>query len=218
MSAFVSFVFSQETRPDKSQAESSNVLDKITLRFDVEALPAPEAVGFDDPKSKWKMEYELRLSDAKTISGLHLGAYANCQQNTPGYQKCVGKVNRKLNKIYKKTALFITKGKFQKAPLSSEANRTINFPVELTPDAISIFNKSLESIDNPTFILIVKGKVSSKTSGGMKIKYRPSVTFQYPLKLVKKDGSFDFYNITIMGATVRITNENNKIIYGIFRN
>lgn len=197
---------------------SSNVLEKVDLRFDLEGIPNPQDAGFDYPKSKWKLEYELRLSDEKTLSGSSEKAYVNCLQNTPGYQKCVVKVNRKLRKIARKTALFIAQGKFQKAPVLTEADRTVIIPVRFTPEVINILNKSLESSDNPTFVMIIKGKVSTKIFNKTKVKYRPSITFHYPLKKITSDGSFDFYNITVMGATVRITNEDGRIIYGIFRN
>lgn len=215
---FTIFTFAQTQTDGKAQTDSTDVLESVSLRFDLEGVPNPQAAGFDKLKGKWKLQYELRLSDEKTLSALNQDAYKNCRQNTSGYQKCVEKANRKLRKIYKKNALFITKNTFQKSPLSSEADRTVNFPVNFAPDVISIFNKALESKDNPTFILTIKGKVFSKTPDGKKIKYRPSVTFQYPLKQIKKDGSFNFHNVTVMGATVRISYENNKLFYGIFRN
>lgn len=222
---FVSLVFcslasAQTTRTDETKAapDSTNVLEKITLKFDVEAVPKPKDVGFDNPKSSWKLEYELRLSDEKTITDLQSGMYANCGGNTnPGYRKCVTKANKKIEKKYKKAAVLIAKGKFKKIQLSSESNRETSVPVNFTPEIVNIFNRAAESQENPVFLLRIKSNVSAKTSAKQKIKYKTSIGFQYPLKLQRKDGSFEYYNITSFGATIRITKEDNKFYYGVFR-
>ncbi|MGI8493724.1 MAG: hypothetical protein ACR2L1_00215 [Pyrinomonadaceae bacterium] len=218
--SIIAFSQSPQTGIDNSKTrdDSSNVLEKVDLRFDLEGIPNPQDAGFDYPKGKWKLEYELRLSDEKTLSDFSRKAYMNCRENTSDYQKCVKNANRNLRKKVKKTALFIAKGKLKKTPVSAEADRTVIIPVEFTPDVINILNKSLESKDNPTFVMIINGRFSSKTPDKKKINHRYSITFHYPLKQIRKDNSFDFYNITVMGATVRISYENSKLIYGIFRN
>jgi hypothetical protein len=219
--AFASLNFSQSTQtnnpPTAASGDSSNLLERVTLKFDVEAIPQPADIGFDNPKSSWKLEYELRLSDEKTVDGWQFGAYAACLKNTPGYQKCVAKANKKLNKKFKKSALLIIKGKFQNVPLLPASNREMSVPVNFTPEVINIFNRAAQSKENPIFLLHIKSKVSAKTSGKVKVKYKTEIGFQYPLKLQRKDGSFDYYNITSFGATVRIIKEDNKFTYGIFR-
>ncbi len=213
--------FSQQTQPvpDNFQANSPNILDQITLRFDVEATPKPENVGFDNPKSNWKLAYELRLSDEKTLDELHSGLYKNCRQNTPEYQKCVSKTNKIFDRKSKKATLLILKGIFEKKDLSIKANRQMLIPVSFTPNVIEIFNRAAQTQENPTFILLIKSKVSAKPSNQKKYKRKMTLGFQYPLKLIRKDGSFDYYNITTFGASVRVDkDENGGIGYGIFKN
>jgi hypothetical protein len=220
----VSLVFSQsiqtsDTKP-KSPKDPLNLLEKINLRFDLTGTPKPEDVGFNDTESSWKLKYELRLSNRKTIRDLQSNMYANCKDTNNNYrQKCVSKANQKLDKRYKKTALFISKGAFQKTSLLSESNRGIVIPLELTPEVISIFNRTAQSDENPTFILLIKSKVSAKTPTKTKVRFKNSISFEYPLKFYRKDGSFDFYNITNFGASIGINKEDNgKISNSIFKN
>lgn len=218
---FASVAFSQQTQKSNSenQTNSSSILEQINLRFDLEGIPKPEDVGFDQQKSKWNLKYELRLSDEKIVRALRLNMYAKCPDSNASRSKCISKANKKFDKRIRKNALFIAKGKFQKKPLSSEINRSISIPVKFTPQVINILDESVQTSDNPFFILNIKSKVWTKNTAKKKIKYNFAVSFDYPLKLLRKDGSFDFYNITEMGATIRIDKEDDgKIFHGIFKN
>lgn len=209
--AFAGFAFPQTASP--------NLLEKIQLRFDLAGNPTPADVGFDDSKSRWKLRYELLLSDEKTIRDLQSNISANCRQNSSGYSKCVSKANKKSDKKYKKTALFISRGAFEKTALSSSSNRSILVPVEFNPEVIGIFNKASESTDNPVFILQIKSRVTAKTAAKIKVRYKTSIACQYPLKFVRSDGSFDFYNVTTFGANVIVAKENDgNISYGMYKN
>lgn len=218
----VSFVYSQTTQTGENKTiikpVSSNLLDKINLTFDLEGLPKPEDVGFEDAKSKWKFNYELRLSDEKTINDLRLRLYDNCRQNTPTYQKCMSKANKNFSNKLKKVSQLITKGKFEKKGISEQLNREMVIPVKFTSNVVEIFNRANETQENPTFILRVKSKVSAKTVNEKKYNRKQSLSFIYPLKIQRKDGSFDYYNIISFGATVRIYRDNDGIGFGIFKN
>jgi hypothetical protein len=219
--AFASLAFSQQaqTGDTKTKEISSNLLEKVDLKFDLSGIPKPEDVGFDDPKSSWKLKYELRLSDEKTVRDLQLEMYANCKDGDAERQKCVSKANKKLSKKYKKVALFISEGEFQKTRLSSESSREIVIPINFTPEVTNIFNRAAASDDNPIFILQIKSKVAAKTSAKTKVRYKTSIRFAYPLKLKQKDGSFEFYNITTFGASVRVNKKDDgNFFYGIFKN
>lgn len=218
---FTSVAFSQQTQKSNSenQTNSSSILEQINLRFDLEGIPKPEDVGFVSQKSKWNLKYELRLSDEKIVRALRLNMYAKCPDSNASRSKCISKANKKIDKRIRKKALFVTKGEFQKNFLSSETNRSILIPVKFTPLVINILDKSVQTSDNPLFILNIKSKVWTKNTAKKKIKYNFAISFDYPLKLILKDGSFDFYNITVMGATIRIVKEDDgTFIQGIFRN
>lgn len=215
---FANLALSQASDP-KSQTVLPNLLEKIDLKFDLAGTPKPEDVGFDDRNSSWKLKYELLLSDEKTTSDLISKAYANCKNTDTNYQKCAMKASKKLDKQFKKTALFISRGAFERNPLSSEAEREIFVPVKFTPDVIHIFNDAAQSTENPVFLLRIKSKVSAKTSTKRKIKYKTSVRFEYPLKLIQRDGSFEFYNINVFGASVDINKKSDgNFSYSIFKN
>ncbi len=211
-----------QTPDPKSQTTLPNLLEKIDLKFNLTGKPKPEDVGFDDRKARWKLQYELLLSDEKTISDLTSRAYAKCKNTAVNYPRCVAKANKKLDKQFKKTALFVSRGTFERDSLLSEPKREIFVPVKLTPDVIRVFNDAAQSTENPVFILRIKSKVSAKTSTKRKVKYKTSniaTHFQYPLKLVRGDGSFDFYNINVFGASVGIDKESDGTFsYSIYKN
>jgi hypothetical protein len=208
-----------QTSVSKSQTVPPNLLDKIDLKFDLAGTPKPEDVGFDDRNSSWKLKYELLLSNEKTISNLISKAYANCKNTAANYQKCAAKADKKLDKQFKKIALFISHGAFERNSLSSEAQREILDSVKFMPDVIRIFNDAAQSTENPVFILRIKSKVSAKTSTKKKIKYKTSVRFEYPLKLIQRGGSFEFYNINVFGASIGIDKKSEgRFSYSIFKN
>lgn len=209
-----SFAFSQT-----SSTTSANLLEKIELRFDLAGNPTPADVGFGDIKSNWKLSYELLLSDEKTVRELQARMYEKCRQNTAGYSKCVSKVNKKLDKKHRKTALFVSRGAFEKSALITESNRVIRVPVNFSPEIIRIFNDAATSPNNPVFILQIKSRISGKTTAKTKIKRKTVIAFQYPLKFYRKDGAFDFYNVTAFGANFSVErDENGRFSYAVFRN
>jgi len=206
--------------PDATpQIISANLLEKIDLKFSLTGTPKPEDVGFDDRNGSWKLKYELRLSDEKTIDDLISKAYAKCKNTAANYLKCVAKANKKLGKQYKKIAILLSRGAFVKNPLLPEAQREIVVPVKFTPDVIRIFNDAAQSAANPVFLLQMKSRVSAKTSTKKKVRYKNSVSFQYPLKSVRRDGSFEFYNVTVFGASFEIDKQSGSgFSYATFRN
>ncbi len=115
------------------QMVSANLLEKIDLKFNLTGTPKPEDVGFDDRKGSWKLKYELLLSDKNTIDALISKVYENCKNTAANYSKCVGKGEKKLDKKFKKIALFLSRGVFVKNPILPEAQREIIVPVKFTP-------------------------------------------------------------------------------------
>ena len=203
----------------KSDQTSSNLLEKVNLKFDLTGNPIPKDVGFDNPKSVWKLKYELRLLNQDGVRALQVNLYVNCKNDSPEYQKCMSKANKKLSKGYAQSALLIAKGEFQRIGLMSQTNRETTIPIKFAPEIVSIFNKAAELQDNPVFILHIRSKTLGKISTQNKLKFKRSIRFEFPLKLQKKDGSFDFYNITNFGASVIVSKEDDGTFhYGIFKN
>ncbi|MBA3334832.1 MAG: hypothetical protein H0T08_04395 [Acidobacteria bacterium] len=189
------------------------------MKFNLTGTPKPEDVGFDDRKGSWKLKYELLLSDKNTIDALISKVYANCKNTAANYSKCVGKGEKKLDKKFKKIALFLSRGVFVKNPILPEAQREIIVPVKFTPEVIRIFNEAAQSAANPVFLLQMKNRVSAKTSTKKKVRYKQAIRFQYPLKLVRRDGSFEFYNVNVFGASFEIDKKSNGgFSYGTFKN
>ncbi len=193
-----------QTSDPKSPVVSPNLLEKIDLRYNLTGKPRLEDVGFDNSKGSWKLKYELLLSDQKVIDDLIPKAYANCKNTAANYWKCMTKATKKLDKKFKKIALFVSGGAFERNQLSSETAREILVPVNFAPEVIRIFNDAAQSAANPVFLLQIKIKVSAKTSTRKKIRSKNSYTLQYPLKLIKGDGSFEFYNKNAFSVSVDI--------------
>lgn len=217
---FFAFAVSAQTPGISHPTSAPNLLEKIELKFNLTGMPTPEEVGFDNRKSSWKLKYELLLSDEKTIAALTSKAYVNCKDSDATYQKCVTKTNKKLDREYRKVALFVSRAAFVKNTLLSSAEREILVPVNFSPDVIRVFNEAAaQSAANPVFLLQIKSKVTGKTSTGEKIKYKTTTRFQYPLKFIRSDGSYEFYNITIFGASVGIDRKpDGGFSYSIYRN
>ena len=46
-----------------AQTTTKNLLEETNLHFFLEGEPTPQDVGFDNPKSSWKVKYQLYLTD-----------------------------------------------------------------------------------------------------------------------------------------------------------
>jgi hypothetical protein len=200
-----------------AQNKQQNLLEKIDLIFSMPADPTPEKVGLDNPKSYWKLKYELVLSDSFTLEKI-----GRCGRNLPDPKLyCPLNKDGKLTKKMKKGAIPITKGEFIRRGPMSEADLDVMIPVQLTPEVIEIFNKSV-GVDgvNPTFILFVKTKASARTADKVKFKKKLTTEGIHPLKFYQVDMKFsDYWNITKIGLSLGLTRSEDGSILGfhIFR-
>lgn len=176
-----------------AQNAKENLLEKVDLTFYVEGSPTIEDVGFNNPKSSWKIEYQLYLSDWNTLKKL-----GRCGVKDEGTSKeyCSPTINQKLDKRIKKIAVLVSKGKFSRNRLSVESNRKIIETVNLTPEVIEIFNQASQIYEkNPVFVFYVKTKISTKNSAGAKLKKKYMTEGLHWLKIYKLDKSFDYWNL-----------------------
>lgn len=185
--------------PGFSQNSAENLLEKIELNFSLTGEPAPEDVGFEHPKSLWKLEYELRLTDSETLEKL-----GRCFRNEAKQFVCPIIRDKKLSKRIRRSSIRLAKGKFTRRPLSAAANREIAVPVQLAPEVIRIFNEARETVEkNPTFALFVKTKILTRTVSKEKFKQKSTVEGFNPLKtyVVRSENGqpekpFDYWNVT----------------------
>lgn len=184
-----------------AQTVSENLLEKLDLKFYLSGDPTPADVGFDNPKSSWKLNYELYLTDSNDLEKL-----GRCRRNEEKQLNCFMPTNKKLDKQIKKISVLITKGKFAKNQLASESNRDITIPIQLSPAIIEIYNQARNIYDkNPTFILFIKTKASTKTTTKQKFKKKLVTSRVFPLKTYAvKDKSFDYWNVRslLVGFTI----------------
>jgi hypothetical protein len=190
-----------------AQNAKENLLEKVDLTFYVEGIPTIESVGFNNPKSSWKIEYQLYLSDWNSLKKL-----GRCGVKDEGSSKeyCSPTVKQKLDKRIKKIAVLVSKGKFSRNRLSVESNTRIVETVNLTPQVIEIFNQASQIYENnPVFVFHVKTKVSTKNSAGKKLKGRYMTEGLHWLKIYKLDKSFDYWNIAKLSFGIRVVESRN---------
>lgn len=186
--------------------------DVENVAFVLDGTPTPDAVGFDSPKSYWKFSYELRfLGDGnkefelqKKISG-----------DKPEKTNWTRKQNKLLDRKIRKASILVTKGKIKKRPLTSVKDRELLIPVKLTPEVQRIIADSAGSDHNPEFIIYVKGKLSTKTTSGLKFKEKYSTRFPCPVKIRSLDRKL-YWASNMCGVSLEALNENNTIRFGMF--
>jgi hypothetical protein len=194
-----------------AQNPKENLLETVDLHFSMPGEPTPEKVGFDNPKSYWKLQYELVLSDSFALEKL-----GRCER-TPAYQLyCPLSKDRKLSRKIRRGTVPIAKGEFIKRGPMSESDREVVIPVPLTPGVIDILNKSV-GVDavNPTFVLFIKTKASTRTADKAKFKKKLATEGIHPLKFYYPDGKFnDYWNVRKMGLTLGLTRNDDGTIRG----
>ncbi len=190
-----------------AQDATENLLEKIDVKFILNVEPTPESVGFDYRKSYWKVEYQLYLTDSQALEKL-----GRCKRDENYRLDCPLNPTKKVDEDIRKTSIRIAKGKFKKKPLSSNSNREVTIPIQLSAEVIDIFNKARTSDNNPTFVLFVKSKVftgvlyqagfGNKLSNNFRFKNDYSTSIVRPLKIYNKDKTFrDFWNVGTFGVS-----------------
>lgn len=179
--------------PIVAQDAKENLLEKVDLTFFVEASPTTEDVGFNNPKSSWKIEYELYLSDWDALKKIGRCGVKN-EAASPEY--CSDTINQKFDKRIKNFAVLVSKRKFSKNRLSVESNRKVVETVNLTPEIVETFNQAARIYEkNPVFVFYVKAKISTKNSTGAKLKKKYTTEGLHWLKIYMSDKTFDYWNI-----------------------
>lgn len=198
-----------------AQETSENLLDEIELKFFLAGNPTNELVGFDNPKSSWVLEYELFLTDSAKLEEL-----GRCQRTEDYKLSCLLETSKALDKRVRKISTRLLKGKFKKTQLLLQSNREVRIPFTLPAPIIDIFNKAQTDNSNPTFVLFIKTKASTKTSEKIKFKKKTIGSRVYPLKSFLPDKSFGAYwNVRSFGVSLSIQRRKNVIVgIDIFRN
>ena len=186
-----------------AQNVTGNLLENTDLHFSLEGEPASQDVGFDNPKSSWKVKYELYLTDFSELEKLGI-----CTRNEGNQHICPVIREKKLNKQIKKKSLKISKGGFTRKPLSNEANREVVIPVNLPPNIIEIFNQATKIPEkNPTFVLFVSEKISVKNSAKIKLKEKYSITGIRNLKNASSNQTFDYWNVSRLSLSISVVKQ-----------
>jgi len=186
-----------------AQTTTKNLLEETNLHFFLEGEPTPQDVGFDNPKSSWKVKYELYLTDFSELEKLGI-----CKRDEAGRHICQTVKNKKQNKQIKKKSSKISKGSFTRQLLSSEANRQVTVPVNLSPNVIEIYNQAAKIPErNPTFILFVTEKVSVTNSDSSKLKEKYSITGIRNLKNAMSNQTFEYWNVKNLSLTISIVRQ-----------
>lgn len=193
-----------------AQSAQENLLEKVELRFTLEGEPTPKDVGFDNPKSYWKLKYELYLTDFAELEKM-----GRCRTDDLGRGICLPVYNKKLDKTIKKNSALIKKGGFSKKSLSHQANREITVPVYLQPEFIEVFNLAVKiPAKNPTFVLFINAKASTKNSSKARFKKKYAIEGVKPLKFAGSNETKEYWNIKVLSLSLTITKDENGRLYG----
>ena len=141
--------------------------EKIDVSFNLSSASSNEAVGFDNPKSSWKIDYALYIADFAELETIgKCGLLENRQVKT-----CSNLTDKKLDKKIRKVARLVSKGKVSRKNLSSDSNRDFIENIKLKPEILGIFDEASKINDkNPVLIFYVNARVSAKNSEGAKLK------------------------------------------------
>jgi len=190
-----------------AQEATENLLEKVSLNFSFVAEPTAESVGFNNPKSYWMLEYELVLTDSLTLEKI-----GRCRRTADYKLNCLLNTNKKLDKQIRKISTRIAKSKFKKKDLLPDSNREVEIPIQLSAEVIDIFNKAVDSDNNPTFVLFVKTKAFTKTLDKVKFKTKYLTSRVYPLKFYRSDKTVNgFWNIKNLGYSFGVRREGSII-------
>lgn len=192
-----------------AQVASENLLEKVEVKFLLSGEPTPESVGFDYRKSFWKIEYQLHLTDSRTLEKI-----GRCERDEDYKLICPlsSTLNPKLDNQIRQTSIRIAKGKFTKKQLLADSKREVVIPIRLSAEVIDIFNNARTSENNPTFVLFVKSEIftrvlyparfGNKLSNSFRFKNDSSTSIVRPLKIYNKDKTFrDFWNVETFGVS-----------------
>ena len=195
-----------------AQNPAENLLENTNLHFYLVGDPTPQDVGFDNPKSSWKVKYELYLTDFSEMKKLGLSRSNNNREYLPPIIR-----NKSYNKRIKKKSTKIAQGFFTRKSLSNETNRQAVIQISLPPGVIEIFNQATKIPErNPTFVLFVTEKVSVKNSAKAKLKEKYLITGFRPLKHAASNQTFDYWDVRNISLTTSIVKlENGRLrLYG----
>ncbi|HEX8733822.1 MAG TPA: hypothetical protein VF721_00775 [Pyrinomonadaceae bacterium] len=188
-----------------AQNPAENLLENTNLHFFLVGDPTPQDVGFDNPKSFWKIKYELYLTDFSEIKKLGLSKSDNNREYIPPIIR-----NKSYNKRLRKKSTKISEGIFTKKSLSNETNRQAVIQINLAPEVIEIFNQATKIPErNPTFVLFVTEKVSVKNSARAKLKEKYLITGFRPLKHAASNQTFDYWDVRNISLTTTIVKQEN---------
>lgn len=197
-----------------AQNQSENLLKNVEVKFILQGDPTAQAVGFDNPKSYWKVKYELYLTDFAEPEKLGLsGLYDGYKYLAPVID------DKKFNKQIKKKSTKILTGSFTRKMLLNEANRESVVLINLPQSAVEIFNQAKNNGRNPTFVIFNTQKVSVKNSAKIKLKRKQFFIDFVPLKMIRNDLEIKYRDLKAMRLTTTITKrEDGKLQYngGLF--
>lgn len=149
-----------------SQTDS---FDKLNITFQLEAEPTNEDVGFDNPKSSWKVKYEVYVADFAELEKLGKCGY----DQTRSIRNCSNLTDKKLDKKIRKMATRIGTGKFSQNQFSKDENKKLLRTLTLPLKAVNIFQEAKQFTErNPVLIIYISSKISTKNSAGNKLKKR----------------------------------------------
>lgn len=188
-----------------AQTKQENLLENVEVRFALKGEPNAQEVGFDSPKSYWKVKYEIYITDFSEPEKLGLS------RANDGYKYLTPIIeNKTLTNRIKKKSTKILKGGFTKKMLLTEANREAVIRVKLPQNIIEVFNQAkINPEKNPTLVLFTTQKVYVKNSPENKLKEKQFLIDFLPLRLTRDDKQIKYRDLKTMTLITRIIKQEN---------
>lgn len=186
--------------PVLAQTQRKNILEDTNLQFFLEGEPTPQDAGFDNPKGFWQVSYAVYLTDYAELIKLGI-----CHKGKNRVLECDPAEDEKSKNRIKEKSMRIAKGGFTRKSLSNELSREEKVKIKLSPEVVDIFNQAAENPEkNPTFVVIIDGKVSINGSNNQKLDEKYSLTSIKKLKTGSARKDFEYWDVRRMYLTTRV--------------
>ena len=182
--------------------QSEDTINCVKLNFLLDPLSPLSEIGFDNPRSMWKVEYQLYLTQISELKKM-----GRCHYDDLNRFICPLIIKKKERKKFKKKiikakSVLIYKGAFKRNNLNEESNRNFALFVPLAPEIIKIINESQDSETNPVFVLFTKIKFNLKNSQKKRFKETREGDREFPLRAYLEGKKYNTFYLNKKEITV----------------
>ena len=186
---------------DDKVNQNGDLINYVRIDFLLEPLLPLSEIGFDNPQSNWKVEYEVFLTETSELEKI-----GRCQRDEFHRFICPLIIEKKDRQKYrrqiKSKLVKIYQGSFDRNNLAEESNRDFEMLIPLSPEIVKILNNAKTSESNPAFVLFSKIKFNLKNSQNQKFKETREGDGVLPLKAYHEGKKYSTFDLNRKEITV----------------